>query len=358
MATPRPARTPEASDRDRRMVSQLAGRRRARQERPSAAAQVTWRHVMRYARWNQCAHLGRRLLGMPVWRAADFSASLSAPDVARLANLARTIRGADYPPAILLHGVLPRSGTNYLANAIALHPDVAAFPRQIWEFPLLHVAPGAEALQSEFAAMFPANEALLGKHEFLAYLASGWLAALQAEVGARRILMKSPHVQHIGLFPAIFPRDKLVLCLRDGRDVVASTMKTFGRHLLRKSFRQIVTEWKLATDAALEFTEGSPKHHPNAVVVRYEDGVRAPQQLMQDLLVRLELDTASFPFDRLDHLPVIGSSTSDAEGASRWQPVTRDASFNPIGRWRDWPRRRMKEFMDIAGDTLVRAGYA
>jgi protein-tyrosine sulfotransferase len=340
------------------MGSELVGRRApARQER-SAAAEVSWRHVLRYARWNQCTQLGRRLLGLPVWRAADFAPCLSAADVARLAGVARAIRGADYPPAILLHGVLPRSGTNYLANAIALHPDVAGFPRQMWEFPLLHVAPGAEALQSEFTAMFAANEALLGKHEFLAYLASGWLAALQSEVGARRLLMKSPHVQHIGLFPAIFPRDKLVLCLRDGRDVVASTMRTFGRHLLRKSFRQIVTEWKLATDAALEFAEGNRKHHPNAVVVRYEDGVREPQQLMQGLLGRLELDPARFPFDRLDQLPVIGSSTSDAEGASRWRPVARDASFNPIGRWRSWPRRRMKEFMAIAGDTLARAGYA
>jgi protein-tyrosine sulfotransferase len=336
----------------------VRGRGRAQQERAAATAQLTWRHVVRYARWNQCAQLGRRLLGMPVWRAADFSSPLAAADVARLADLACAVRGADYPPAILLHGVLPRSGTNYLANAIALHPDVAGFPRQMWEFPLLHVAPGAEALQSEFIAMFPANEALLGKHEFLAYLASGWLAALQGEAGARRILMKSPHVQHIGLFPAIFPRDKLVLCLRDGRDVVASTMRTFGSHLLRKSFRQVVTEWKLATDAALAFAEGSPGHHPNAVVVRYEDGVREPQQLMQRLLARLDLDPARFPFDRLDHLPVIGSSTSEAEGAARWQPVKRDPAFNPIGRWRSWPKRRMKEFMDIAGDTLARAGYA
>jgi protein-tyrosine sulfotransferase len=295
---------------------------------------------------------------MPVWRETDFLSPLAGAEVRQLAHLALSVRGADHPPAILLHGVLPRSGTNYLANAIALHPDVAGFPRQIWEFPLVHVAPGAEALQSEFTAMFPANEAVLSKHEFLTYLASGWLAALQSEMPAKRLLMKSPHVRQIGLFPAIFPRDNLVLCLRDGRDVVASTVKTFGTSLLRKSFRQIVTEWKLATEAALNLAEGGPNHHPNAVVIRYEDAVREPRRLIRDLLVRLDLDPASFPFDQLDRLPVFGSSTNQAEGAARWEPVRRDASFNPIGRWRDWPERRMKEFMDIAGDTLARAGYA
>jgi protein-tyrosine sulfotransferase len=341
------------------MSSQLVGRRgRSSGLRSSDHGQGRWRHILRYARWSQSAQLGRRALGLSVWRESDFASTLSAEDVNRLSDLALKARGAAYPAAIFLHGVLPRSGTNYLANAIALHPDVAGFPRQMWEFPMLYVAPGAEALQSEFTAMFPGNEAILGRYEFLTYLASGWMAALQSDAGRKRILMKSPHVQHIGLFPAIFPRDKLVLCIRDGRDVVASTMKTFGGHLLRKSFRQIVMEWKLATEAALTFAEGGPNHYGNAVVIRYEDGVRDPRQVMQDLLVTLDLDPARFPFDQLTELPVIGSSTSQAEGAMRWQPVERDSSFNPIGRWHDWPRRRMKEFMHIAGDTLTRAGYA
>ncbi|MEM7503647.1 MAG: sulfotransferase [Pseudomonadota bacterium] len=341
------------------MNHQLANQeKRADGEQASTATQITLRHVLRYARWNQCARLGRRALGLPVWREADFTSSLSDADEKRLADLAQQVRGPDYQPAILLHGVLPRSGTNYLANAIALHPDVAAFPHQMWEFPLLHVAQGAEALQSEYIGMFPLNEALLTRHEFLTYLASGWLAALQTQMGDQRILLKSPHVQHIGLFPAIFPRDKLVLCLRDGRDVVASTMKTFGTQLFRKSFRQIVTEWKLATDAALDFAGGNGQQRRNAVLIRYEDGVREPRRLMQDLLVRLDLDPASFPFERIEHLPLIGSSTNQAEGALRWRPVARDSSFNPIGRWQNWPRRRIREFMSIAGDTLSRAGYA
>ena len=325
--------------------------------RPAAAAQTTLAHLARYARWNQCARLGRRLLGLPVWRQADFLPPLTAAESRRLSELALTIRGPDHPPAILLHGVLPRSGTNYLANAIALHAHVAPFPRQIWEFPLLHVAPGAEALQSEFTVMFPDNEARLTRYEFLAYLSSGWLAALQREVGGQRILMKSPHVQNIGLFPALFPRDKLVICLRDGRDVVASSMATFGRHLLGKSFRQIVTEWKLATEAALSFADGGINQRADAVVIRYEDTVRDPHATIRHLLDRLDLEPARFPFDRLEDLPVIGSSTSRAEGASRWQPVRREASFNPIGRWHDWPKRRMRQFLAIAGDTLARAGY-
>jgi protein-tyrosine sulfotransferase len=315
-------------------------------------------HFARYVRFNQFGHLLRRAAGLPAWRADDFLREIDPACARRLTEIAFAVRGPDYPPAIFVHGVLPRSGTNFVANLLALHPDVAAFPRRLWEFPLLHVVPGARALESEFLAMFPRNAEVMQPFELLAYLAGGWLASLQREVGERRVLLKSPHAQNLFLFRHLFPGDKLVLCLRDGRDVIASSSATFRSRLLRKSFRQLVTEWKLATDAVLSFAPGGPNAHPNVVVLRYEDLAGDAVEAVGTVLDRLGLDAARYPFAAAGVMPVFGSSTSAETGDARWQPRPRGTGFHPVGRWHAWPERRKEAFLRAAGDTLARAGYS
>ena len=71
------------------MSSQLVGRRgRSSGLRSSDHGQGRWRHILRYARWSQSAQLGRRALGLSVWRESDFASTLSAEDVNRLSDLA------------------------------------------------------------------------------------------------------------------------------------------------------------------------------------------------------------------------------------------------------------------------------
>jgi protein-tyrosine sulfotransferase len=324
-------------------------------------------HVPQFFRLAQSGQYLRRLIGLPVWQPEDFLFDLAPETQARLAAIARRVRGPAYRPAIFVNGVLPRSGTNFIANALALHPDVAGFPRDIHEFPLLEIAPGGAALQHEWLSLYPANAALVQPFEVFGYLASGWLADLQADAPDRQLLFKSPHVRQIALFRALLPRDKLVLCLRDGRDIIASTVATFERGLLgkgfrergvmRKTFRQLVAEWRLATEAVLAFAPGGPRADRHTVVVRYEDVVQDPQGQILQILPKLGLDPARFPVDALKRLPVFGSSTSRTNGEQSWEPVKREAGFNPIGRFECWPEHRKRAFLHLAGDVLARAGY-
>lgn len=324
-------------------------------------------HVPRFLRIAQCGQLLRRLVGLPACKPDDFLFDIAPAAQKRLASIARQVRGPSCRPAIFVNGVLPRSGTNFVANALALHPDVAAFPREMHEFPLIEIAPGAGALQHEWLSLYPANTSLVQPFELFGYLASGWLADLQSEVQDRQLLFKSPHVRQISLFRAALPNDKLVLCLRDGRDVVASTMATFERGLFsrgfrergifRKSFRQLVVEWRLATEAVLAFAPGGPRANPHTIVVRYEDLVEDPQSQIAKILPVLGLDQGRFPADQLKQLPVFGSSTTRENGSQSWEPVERKANFNPIGRFENWPEARKRAFEHMAGDLLHRAGY-
>jgi protein-tyrosine sulfotransferase len=316
------------------------------------------RHLGGFVRFGQAGQFLRRLLGLPDLTAADFLFALPPEEAARLAAIARRVRGPDYRPALFVNGVLPRSGTNFIANALALHPTIAAFPRQIFEFPLLEIAPGARALRHEWLAHYPANEALVHRHELFAYLAAGWLADLQADAPDRHLLFKSPHVRQVALFRAAFPEDRLILCLRDGRDVIASTLASFQkRRVTGKSFRQLVHEWRLATEAVLACAPGGPHAHRHTVVVRFEDMVAGQEAEMRRILAATGLDPAAYPFDRLAQLPVFGSSSAKPSGQWQWQRCKRDATFNPVGRFENWPEGRKRAFHHLAGDTLRRAGY-
>lgn len=318
------------------------------------------RAVLGYVRLRQLFRYGLRTLGLPTVGAADFLVRLPPGEGERLAAIATAIRGADPPPAIFVHGVLPRSGTNFLADALALHPDVHAHPGRLWEFPLLYVAPGAEALQQEFLLMFKRNREVMGRYDLLTYLASGWLAALQQEAPDRRLLLKSPHVQNLNLFRHVFPHDILLLCLRDGRDVIQSSLRTFRRgRLHRKGFAELAREWRYGTEAILTFEPGGENAYANARVVRYEALVRDPQATVRALLEHARLDPETYDFDALARLPVRGSSSLQGDGDERWNPHVKPEGFQPIGRWHDaWSRRQKNRFQAIAGATAVRAGYA
>lgn len=311
-----------------------------------------------FVRMSQLPFLFRRAIGFPALDREAFARATDRVSVDHLATIAHTVRGEDYRPALFVHGVLPRSGTNFLADALALHPHTAQNPGELWEFPLLYVSNGADALQREFQFMFRPNERVMKRHQMLAYLASGWMCDLQSSVGDRAMLFKSPHVQHLALFSAIFPRDRLLILLRDGRDVLQSSIATFGRRLMDKSFSAMASEWAAATQLALAFEPGGALASENALVVRYEDLVRDGRATMERVLAHSGLDPALYDWQRFENLPLRGSSTSRADTSEKWKQEPRARDFNPLGRWREWPDARKKHFKKMAGETLIAAGYA
>ena len=312
--------------------------------------------VFNFARITQIPFLLRRAAGLPSLQKHAFDVENRSH--ARLASIALDVRGVDYRPGLFVHGVLPRSGTNFLADALALHPHIFQNPGELWEFPLLYVADGARALQAEFQFMFPPNRNVMVEHETLAYLASGWMRHLQKETGERTMLFKSPHLQNIALFSQIFPRDKLLILLRDGRDVLQSSLSTFGSRSLGKNFSTMAHEWSAAVQLALEFKPGGRLATDNALVVRYEDLVQNGRDIMVGILNHCGLEQSPFDWEAFDNLPLRGSSTNLADASQKWQQQPRTQDFNPLGRWRDWSDQQKAEFKKRAGNALIAAGYA
>lgn len=316
--------------------------------------------ILNNARVAQLPYLVRRALRLPATRPADFSTPVSDAEIERMRAIARAIRGENPRPIVFIHGVLPRSGTNYLADIFALHPDVHAHPGRLWEFPLLYVAPSARALQREFVGMFAKNGEVTSEYDFLAMIASGWMKMLQAGNPDKTLVIKTPHVQHIDLFRHVFPDDKLILCLRDGRDVLQSSMDTFkDAPLTRKSFAELCREWSYGADVILDHEAGGRFAGPNVAVARYEPVASGDVEAVRALITHAGLEAGRFPYDQYLALPVRGSSNSTMTDTDRWsKPEARTVDFKPIGRWSRWSDKDKARFKAIAGKTLVRSGYA
>ena len=235
-----------------------------------------------------------------------------------------------------------------------MHPDVLPFPREIYEFPTLASADGLVAWRAEWLSRFTRNAGAISEFEPLVWLANGMLNCLQAECGKGHMLFKSPHMRHLGLFDAVFPDDILIMVVRDGRDVIASSRKTFKNRLFSKNFRQLAVEWRQATQTALAIAGNA---NPKRLLWRYEDLVREPEAVLRRDLPAIGLDVQKFPFERLKELPVIGSSVDERDDDARWNPTQKSKDFNPIGRWQSWPERRKLAFARMAGPVLSQIGY-
>lgn len=313
--------------------------------------------ILKSARLSDISRLTKRVLGMQYLSVDDFAPTIDPLDIERLRGLARRARG-DGPAPILVLGVMPRSGTNFIHDLIGLHPDVKADPGRIWEFPLLHAARGATAFMDDFISLFPRNADVTSRWDAMALLAGAWLREHQVEAGSKHIMHKSPHVQNLSIAPHIFPEVKIILCLRDGRDVVDSSLKTFSRwSLSRKTFSQLAKEWQLSAEAILAFDESGAAAHPDVLVVRYEEAVSDPKTLVKRILHHTGLKPENYDFSKIEALPVRGSSRSDTSDDQRWKPAEKTADFKPVNRWASWSARRKQRFSRIAGHTLESAGY-
>lgn len=301
--------------------------------------------------------LVKRAMGIPYLTRENFLPEITPQEAEHLRGLALRTRG-DAPAPILVFGVMPRSGTNFVRDLLAKHPDVCADPGRLYEFPLLHAAGAASTFMDEFIAMFPVNADVVGRRDALAMLSGAWLRELQLEAGDKQILLKCPHVHHLNLATAIFPEAKIVLCLRDGRDVTESSLRTFSRWSpARKTFGQLAHEWALGTEAILTFAEGGVNAHPDVTVVNYESLVSDAGPEVRRILEHVGLKPARYPFDKLESMPVRGSSSSNAADSERWQPQEKSKDFKPVGRWNSWSKARQARFDRIAGQALQGAGY-
>ncbi|WP_269541270.1 sulfotransferase family protein [Cerasicoccus fimbriatus] len=260
-------------------------------------------------------------------------------------------RQAQGPKLIAIHGIQQRSGTVFLGELIRLHPQVEAFPKDIWEAPLLPNIHHIEHFENDFFQQYEQNRDKLPKHFFSQLMGRAFLEQIQ-ETPGKTILLKVPSVQHLQYFPVMFPGQKLVIIIRDGRDNVASTIKTWPD----TPFQAACERWNQSAREILAFREayGDQSFY---TLVRFEDLLDQQEITLKSLLERLELPRSEYPFNSTDEIEVIGSSDTADQGTPNWDGVKKPANFSPTKRWADWSSEQLDQFNTIAGESMRALGY-
>jgi len=265
---------------------------------------------------------------------------------------ARAIRGK-YPPTIMVHGVLQRSGTRYIGQLMKLHPDVCVYPRGMVETPILNTAEAIRIMQARFLGAFPPNRESIGADDFLPLFGASFIAYIYGAVPDRQTaFLALPDVSSLAYFPYLFAFERPLLLMRDGRDVAASMVLSWPDF----PFDEACIRWNRAARIMLE----QQKLHANDgwKIFRYEDAVNDTRRFIEEVCKYCDLDATRYQYERLGEVPVVGSSELKRDGEVTWDPIAKPSRFNPVGRWQSWTEKQTRTFKRIAGRTLLEAGYA
>jgi protein-tyrosine sulfotransferase len=257
---------------------------------------------------------------------------------------------------IFIHGVLPRSGTNFLWDLLLLHPDCVRAQEPVNEDLFLdssdHLVRFVDAVRASWDPKWGTFAADLPDRLY-ASIGDGLISFLWTD-HERRLVTKSPSVIHLERFFRFFPCARLLILVRDGRSVVQSAMDTFGW-----DFDRACRAWSEAMHTIHRFQQAESARMDRWCVVRYEDLVDDPEGQLRAIFEFLALDPVRYDFEAARNLPVRGSSAfGRSDGNVHWKAVTKDASFAPKERWRSWHTTQLERFDWLAGEQLVAAGYA
>lgn len=279
---------------------------------------------------------------------------LIIPDPLKQAfEVAKTIRGLERGPAVMIHGVSSRSGTVYTGELLSLHPDLFSYPNEMWETPFLELTGDILNLNKKFLKAYRKNAGKLGDSDFLPIFGSSFLAYLHHFAPSdKRLLVKRPKMDYLSHFFKMFPFENILLLIRDGRDVVDSTVRSWAK----TNFPKACTRWNNGAKMILSFYRENNKQG-GIYYTKYEDIFQNPERFVKDACRCFNLDEDKYPFGEINSIPLKGSSFNKKNGRVSWEATDKGKNFKPIGRWKDWSSKEKEIFKSIAGQSLLEAGY-
>ena len=253
---------------------------------------------------------------------------------------------------ILIHGILPRSGTNYL-NKLILTDTSCEQPRsRIRENWYLHYS---GHLTSYFEELFKlwskpdwSGEAF-SKEEFQHAVGDCLLDFLSSQLssGQKRLVTKTPSVEQMSNIDLLFPEVKNVIIVRNPLDVAASTFNSW-----QVPVDVTLSKWHAGCEAIhmYEKKNGSGYH-----LLRYEDLIADLPKAFSPCMEFLGLNPDSFDWDSIEKMPVYGSSDS----GSKWEVSEKKEGFKAVGKWKDLPDSQMELLrMNFSGAHANYFGYS
>lgn len=271
------------------------------------------------------------------------------------------------PNPIFIFGMLQRTGTNFLENLLIKHPHCSS--SVIYEGHLLNQADFLSSYitetQNKWQRMGFDKHVNFSHDGFYECIGEGiihYLYNLQKQhasyVKGQRLMIKTPSIANLDIFPLLFPQSKILILIRNGKNVVESHFRSFSKEPKNKGWFAKEREffmhlWADAANKLIQFEQSQSQKQSNYLIVKYEDLYMNTEQEIRRIFDFLDLDVNCYSFDyALNNTPVIGSSTFGRKlGESvSWEPVPKTPDFDPLNRAADWSDLENEQFERIAGE--------
>lgn len=166
------------------------------------------------------------------------------------------------------------------------------------------------------------------------------------------VLTKSPSTLGIQYFDVFFPNFKLIVLIRDGRNVVESLAQSFN-----KDYLDSMKEWTKSANRIIEYKR--KKLEGSFLLVRYEDLNDNTEGEIRRILHFLNLSPKKMNWGNAMNKPVIGSSqSSDTKGEVDWSKnIIKTEKFKPNERYKAWTWIMRQKYNWICGCAAKDLGY-
>lgn len=254
---------------------------------------------------------------------------------------------------VFIIGINPRSGTNYLYQILALHPDCVQSKHYGEDFIIYGIEKYLEfykIVTNKWAQDWNNDTS-----EFKKSLEFGLLNYLDpGGSDAKYVITKTPHPDNSELFLEAFSEGYMIIITRKGQDLVQSFIKTFNSR-----FDDATRGWTRGAECIHKvITNKKLMDSGRVITIKYEDLYQNNEETMIKLLNFLKLDITKYDFQKSKNFDVIGSSTfKGTSEKATWTPIPKNESFNPLGRFKHWSKFRHYRFNFMAGKLSTELGY-
>jgi len=280
-------------------------------------------------------------------------------EIARLQAYFSTASVADWPsqpphdnlPAPIFFVAFPRSGTTLMEQILDAHPAVTTTGEASL---LTNVTQLVKSMNSQGLG-YPEGLAGLDDADLSTLRQAYWQAVEEwhgGQLSDRNLVDKLPlNLLHLGLVKRLFPDAKILLALRDPRDVVLSCfMQTFELNTAMVHFLDLGDAARLYCAVMELASVYRQRLDLDLMAYRYEDLVADPEATARKVLSHLGLAWDDGVMRYYERLP------SRAVATPSYQDVTQPVYNRAVGRWRAY-HDEMAEVLDILLPVTTALGY-
>jgi len=256
---------------------------------------------------------------------------------------------------IFILGITGRSGTNYLYNLLLTHPDCEGSSLMAEDF-IIYGLDQLDKYTNKVASKWkkewnynPKMQSKLKKS-----LGKGIEGFLKNTSTSKCIVSKTPSTLNIDRFFDFFQEAKLIIIIRDGKNVVESGVKSnfwnyeMGFHIWDKSAKRI-----------LNFLKNNKPFSDRILLVKYENLINSLSEEMARVLDYCELDFDKYNMNKAKHTKILGSSTvKTKEKEFVWKVIPEKSNFNPLNRSLHWNKTLHYRYNRKCGDSTQKFGYS